>query len=59
MRCYDEDGDVYYDHDLHESVRELPAGDTWIDGDNVSLIPSIVSGPTKARFQSINPYLVS
>lgn len=43
------DGDVYYTHDLHESVRELPAGDTWIDGDKA----------TKARFQIINPYFVS
>jgi hypothetical protein len=57
VRHFDEDGDPYYEHDVHESTYDLPAGDTWING--VNLIPSIVPRTTKARFQIINPYLVS
>ena len=57
VRHIEADGDVYYEHPhpSKASVRVLPAGDTWIDEEDASLNPST----TKARFQIINPYLVS
>ena len=55
---YEPHKEYFFNSQTKETVWRLPAGATWSFGNALS-IKNPPSVPTTARFQSINPYLVS